>query len=234
MRVLTLAVAFLLGLTAAAQAGNDAVALNYLAPGEVDLSRVLPGPPKPNSMAERRDLAISLAYRRRRTPAMISLARADQDRSVFRFGVIFGDGFSPARLPKTAVFFDRVLADERSVGAQAKGFWQRPRPFVASKLITPCVDEPPSDSYPSNHATTGMLYAEILAKIAPEQRRRVFVRADQYARNRVLCGVHYQSDIEAGERAGAVEARAMFKSPAFRRDFAEARMEIRAALFAKH
>jgi acid phosphatase (class A) len=207
--------------------------LHYLRPGEVDLAKILPPPPKPDSSAQRRDLAISLAYQERRTPAMTALAQADQDRSIFRFGVIFGDRFTKERLPKAAALFEKALDDERIVGAEAKTFWSRPRPFVASQLIHPCVDEPPTDSYPSNHATTGMLYAEILARMLPEQRGRILARAGQYGKNRVICGVHYQTDVEAGERAGAVEARAMFRNTDFRRDFAAARVEIRKALLAR-
>jgi acid phosphatase (class A) len=78
-----------------------------------------------------------------------------------------------------------------------------------------------------------MLYAQILVSMLPEQRRRIFARANQYAQNRVICGVHYESDIEAGARAGAIEARAMFKSSDFRRDFAAARAEIRGALLSQ-
>lgn len=230
-RILALAATLALAVAQPAAADFSASpSLRYLRPGEIDLARILPPPPKPDSRAERRDLAISLAWQRNRTPAMIDLARADQNRSVFRFGVIFGGGFSKAQLPKTAALFDGVLGDERIVGAEAKTYWRRPRPFAASNLIQPCVDEPPTGSYPSNHATTAMLYAEILARMLPEQRRRIFARARQYARNRVICGVHYQTDIEAGERAGVAEARAMFKSADFRRDFAAARREIRAAL----
>ncbi|HLJ72618.1 MAG TPA: phosphatase PAP2 family protein [Roseiarcus sp.] len=232
-RILALAATLALAVAQPAAAADFSASpslLRYLRPGEIDLARILPPPPKPDSRADRRDLAISLAWQRSRTPAMIDLARADQDRSVFRFGVIFGGGFSKAQLPKTAAFFDAVLSDERIVGAEAKTYWRRPRPFAASNLIRPCVDEPPTGSYPSNHATTAMLYAEILARMLPERRRRIFARARQYARNRVICGVHYQTDIEAGERAGVAEARAMFKSADFRRDFAAARREIRAAL----
>jgi acid phosphatase (class A) len=75
-----------------------------------------------------------------------------------------------------------------------------------------------------------MLYAQILVRMLPEERARIFGRAAQYAKDRVICGVHYESDIEAGKRAGAIEAQAMLKSSAFQRDFDAARAEIRAAL----
>jgi acid phosphatase (class A) len=235
LRIAILAAALVLALPLAAFGDEEGAhgTPHYLRPGEVDLAKILPPPPKPDSPAQRRDLAVSLAWQERRTPAMVALAQADQDRSIFRFGVIFGDRFSKERLPKVAALFAKALDDERNVGGKAKTFWSRARPFVASKLIRPCVVEPPTDSYPSNHAATGALYAEILVRMLPEQRGRIRARADQYGRNRVICGVHYKTDVEAGEHAGAVEARAMFQNADFRRDFAAARIEIRRALLAR-
>ncbi|HEV3045369.1 MAG TPA: phosphatase PAP2 family protein [Roseiarcus sp.] len=235
LRIAILVAALVLALPPIAFADEEGAhgTLHYLRPGEVDLAKILPPPPKPDSPAQRRDLAVSLAWQERRTPAMVALAQADQDRSIFRFGVIFGDRFTKERLPKAAALFGKALDDERIVGAEAKTFWSRARPFAASKRIRPCVVEPPTDSYPSNHATTGALYAEILARMLPEQKGRIRARADQYGRNRVICGVHYQTDVEAGERAGALEARAMFQNADFRRDFAAARIEIRKTLLAR-
>lgn len=212
----------------AAQEENHA--LHFLGAGEVDLPKILPAPPRPASKAQQRDMAVSLAWQARRTPEMVALARADSDRSVFRFGAILGASFAKDRLPAAARFFDEVASDERIVGGAAKTYWNRPRPFAASARIHPCVEQAATNSYPSNHATIGMLYAQILARVLPEQRGRILARARQYAEDRVICGVHYESDVEAGKRAGAIEAFAMFRHPAFRREFAEARAEIRRAM----
>jgi acid phosphatase (class A) len=214
----------------AANAGENQRALHFLRPGQVDLTKILPPPPKPGSTAQQRDMAISLAWQARRTSTMEALAQADSDRSVFRFGLILGGSFANDRLPIAARFFDEVAADEAIVGAAAKTYWNRPRPFVTSARIRPCVEQPPTNSYPSNHATIGMLYAQILARMLPEQRLRILARARQYAEDRVICGVHYTSDIEAGKRAGVIEAFAMFRNAAFEREFAAARIEIREAL----
>jgi acid phosphatase (class A) len=224
-----LAASVLLLAPAAAQQEGDA-SLHFLGAGQVELTKILPPPPKPGSKAQQRDMAISLAWQARRTPAMAALAQADADRSVFRFGVIFGDSFTRDRLPLAARFFEDVAQDERIVGAAAKTYWNRPRPFVASALIHPCLEQPPTNSYPSNHAAIGMLYAQILARMMPERRLGILARAQQYSEDRVICGVHYASDIEAGKRAGAIEAFAMFHNAAFRREFDAAKAEILSAL----
>ncbi len=205
-------------------------ALHFLKSQDVDLAKVLPGPPKPGSNAQRKDMAISLAWQRKRTPAMEALAQADSDQSVFRFGTVLGSSFTSERLPVAAHFFEEALEDARVIGEAAKLHWNRPRPFVASALIHPCVAQPPTNSYPSNHATVAMLYAEILARMLPEQRLRLLARARQYAEDRVICGVHYTTDIEAGKRAGAIEAFAMFHNGAFEKEFVAAKAEVRDVL----
>ena len=232
-RLFFFALAACAALSSAAAAQEDSRASpHFLKVGEVDLSKILPEPPKPGSKAQQKDMAISLAWQARRTPAMEALAQADADQSVFRFGAILGASFSKDRLPVSAHFFDEVLDDARTVGAAAKTYWSRPRPFVASASIHPCVAQPPTNSYPSNHATVGMLYAEILARMLPELRLRLLARARQYADDRVICGVHYTSDIEAGKRAGGIEAFAMFHNAEFEKEFAAAKAEVRGALVA--
>lgn len=222
----------MLSFAAAAQQDSPA-SLHFLAAGEVDLPKILSGPPKPQSKAQRKDMAISLAWQAKRTPAMEALADADADQSVFRFGDVLGASFAKERLPVATHFFDEVLDDSRAIGAAAKTYWSRPRPFVASASIRPCVAQPPTNSYPSNHATIGMLYAEILSRMLPELRLRLLARARQYAADRVICGVHYTSDIEAGKRAGAIEAFAMFHNKAFEKEFAAAKAEVRGTLAAR-
>jgi acid phosphatase (class A) len=39
-----------------------------------------------------------------------------------------------------------------------------------------------------------------LSKIVPEKRTEILARAEEYAHNQLVCGVHYPSDIEASRR----------------------------------
>ncbi len=47
-------------------------------------------------------------------------------------------------------------------------------------------------SYPSGHATSAYATAILLAAMVPEKATAIFERADRYAENRVIAGVHYQ------------------------------------------
>src|ERR1700731_1599956 len=91
-----LAVSAMLSFAAAAQEDGPA-SLHFLESGKVDLPKILPGPPKPQSKAQRKDMAISLAWQAKRTPAMEALAKADADQSVFRFGDVLGASFTKER-----------------------------------------------------------------------------------------------------------------------------------------
>ena len=184
----------------------------------------------PGSPADRADLAALLAVQAARTPAMEAAARADAEETVFR--LLGGMGFTldPAALPATASLFARLHADESALVAPAKRRWRRPRPFAASRAVRPCAPRPWSASYPSGHAAFAYAAAETLADILPEWRDAIDARTKAYAYDRVVCGVHYPSDIEAGRLAGLAIVTAMRNDARYRDALAAARPELRHAV----
>jgi len=62
-----------------------------------------------------------------------------------------------------------------------------------------CMAKTRDASYPSGHATIGYLKALALIEMVPEKREDIFARAEDYAHNRMVCGVHYRSDVEASK-----------------------------------
>jgi acid phosphatase (class A) len=77
---------------------------------------------------------------------------------------------------------------------------------------------------------TGYLEAFTLAEIAPEKRAEILARADDYAHSRLVCGVHYPSDVEASRTVAYAVFGYMLATPRFQRDLAVAREEMRAKL----
>lgn len=197
----------------------------------IDLTLLLAPPPVAGSPAARDDLQTVLAVQVARTPAESEAAKADTDRSVFRFTDVLGPGLTPATLPRTASFFKRVeLLDKTSVKA-AKSYWKHPRPSDISGQVHPLSKEKPGDwSYPSGHATFGYNTAVLLANMLPEKRAAIFDRAALYAHHRVVMGVHFPSDVEAGRIAGTAIAAQSLQDPAWQADFVAARDELRKAL----
>ncbi len=197
----------------------------------VELSNLLPPPPAAGSTVDRQDLQAVLAVQRSRTAAEQSAAKADMERSVFRFADVLGPSMQPATLPKTAAFFERVADFDKAEVKDAKRYWRRPRPSVTSGQVHPLSKEKPDDwSYPSGHSTFGYTTAILLANMVPEKRAEIFSRADLYAQHRVVMGVHFPSDVEAGRLAGTVIGAELLRQTDWQADYRAACAELRAAL----
>jgi len=197
----------------------------------IDLTLWLAPPPAAGSPIAIDDLRTVLAVQAARTTAEADAAKADANRSVFRFTDVLGPNLTPATLPFTATFFARVAEIDKASVKLAKSYWQRPRPSVASSEVHPLSVEKPDDwSYPSGHATFGYTVAVLLADIFPEKRAALFERADVYAQHRVVMGVHYPSDVEGGRVAGTLIAAKLVGDPAFRAGLGAVRAELRKAL----
>lgn len=225
-RILRIAVLAFLALASPA-IGAD---LAYLPPDALNLSALLPPPPAQNSAQTQTELAEIHRLQTEATAEERRQAGADVEESPFVYASVMGPGFTRDNLPIAAPFLERALKEEALFVDRAKMVWLRPRPPYVDHTIKTCQKPTPSGAYPSGHAATGYLMAEILAQIVPEKREAIFQRAAQYAHNRILCGVHYASDVEAGKTAGLLIAEALKKNAAFQADLAPARAEIRRAL----
>ncbi|MCW3481410.1 phosphatase PAP2 family protein [Neisseriaceae bacterium JH1-16] len=204
--------------------------LPYVTAKDVDLTRLLAPPPANDSPQTQAELQEVLRVQARRTTEMAAAASADQQEDVFRFANVFGAKFKPENLPVATAFFARVAESEGAVVDPAKDRWQRPRPFLLSSDIKPSVKMSKSGAYPSGHTSLGYLMAVVLGNMVPEKRSEVFARAADYANNRIVGGVHYPSDIQAGRITGTVIAAEMMTRPDFQRDYAAARAEVRQLL----
>jgi acid phosphatase (class A) len=197
----------------------------------LDLVTALPPPPMPGSVAEQHELQIVLDVQAKRTPQDEAAARADTEHSVFRFADVFGNGFQAQALPHTAAFFDRLAKYDKAAIKPVKDYWRHPRPPVLSTQVKPLAQEKADDwGYPSGHATLGYSEAVLLASMVPEQRAAIFARADLYAEHRVVMGVHFPSDIEAGRLAGTIIGAELLHDAEWRADYEAARAELRASL----
>jgi acid phosphatase (class A) len=202
----------------------------YISPAQVDLDQILAPPPAPDSPQGRADLAAVLAAQQHRTPADAASVKADVQLSVFRFADVMGPGFTAERLPFAAEFFARTAADDEAAIEPAKRHFNRKRPFAIDFAVKPVVAAMTYGAYPSGHATFAYAAAILLAIMVPEKAAAIFARADRFAENRVIGGVHYPTDIEAGKIAGSVIDNVMLHDARFRADFAHATAEVRRAL----
>lgn len=200
---------------------------------ELDLAAVLPPPPAVGSLAAQADLETDLQVQASRTPEQAAWARlADKFDPwiLFGYGNLLGLHFTKADLPHLAALFDDLKADASPLVAGAKQRFARPRPFLVDARVRPCAERLTSFSYPSTHSFSAYECAAILADVFPEKRGELFERARRIAWSRVIGGVHFPTDLEAGRRLAEAVIAAERKSQAFRAAIGECRDEASAAL----
>jgi acid phosphatase (class A) len=202
----------------------------FISSKDLDLVQFLPPPPANDSAQTKAELGELLTIQVTRTPDMEARAKADAVEDIWRFSDVMGPKFTAAALPKVTAFFARVVETEGAVVDPAKDVWKRPRPHLYSDLVHPVVPLSKSGAYPSGHATVGTLMGVVLSDMVPEQRAAIMTRAWEFATNRLVGGIHFRSDIEAGRIAGYLIAEKIMERDDFKAEFAAARQELRAAL----
>ncbi len=223
--------AALLALAAAPAAGQS-----YLPKGSgPDATRYLPPPPVLGSPADKLDHAAFRATRRLKDGDRWVLATSDVQSSpaamLADFSCAVGVKLDAANAPTLLALLNRANKDLRSVVDPPKDLYRRKRPFVGTRLpICVPVDDSliASGSYPSGHSTTGWTVALILAELAPDRATEILTRGRVFGESRVVCGVHYPSDIEAGRTNASALVAALHSSPEFRADMDRARAELAA------
>ena len=204
----------------------------YIDAAALNVGLLLPGPPAVGSAVNNAELAELHRIEDARTPEQVAKAKADDgEEDIFIFKTVLGAGFTPEALPLTAALGEHVKNEQSVAGEQLKRYYQRPRPYQTDAGLHPvCALKTVHDSYPSGHSLTGYLEAFTLVELVPERRAAILSRADQYARNREVCGVHYPSDVEASRQAAYMVFGYMLSTPRFQRDLAGAREEMQTKL----
>nr|WP_294559878.1 phosphatase PAP2 family protein [uncultured Rhodopila sp.] len=201
----------------------------FVKPSQFDARQILHTPPDPASSTTKAELAELRRIQDTRTPEALAKARADAaNQTVFLFKTVLGDGFTADKLPETARFFARVASDESFFADVPKDFWKRLRPTALDPAIQPCAPTGGA-SYPSGHSTRGYLFGVVLAAAIPEKHDAILDRAADYAQNRVICGAHFPSDVEAGRLVGISLAAVMLAQSTFRQALQAVQAELRSA-----
>ena len=205
----------------------------FLEPADLDPALVLPPPPADGSDAARAELAELHTIQEARTPERLSQARHDDELEDVRAIADVLPNFDIARLPATAKLFADLRNEDSVAAKRAKAYFGRTRPWAIDGSLTPCdKGDAVKTSYPSGHATMGYAAAGLLAQLVPDRAQLVLARAADYAESRLVCGVHYRRDVNAGAVLGAVLVLKLMEKPAFRAEFDTARAELRAAKIA--
>ncbi len=138
--------------------------------------------------------------------------------------------FDINHLPATKALFNQVYLIQELESEKFKDYFSRERPYISDSTIRPCVATKESanyTSYPSGHATMGFAMGLILAKLIPEKSEIIMNRANLYAENRLICGLHYRSDIIAGQVLGSLIAVQLGQNDKFQDMLKDAKEELR-------
>lgn len=228
---------------AIAQSPAPAPLGGYLSAGDApDTLRILPPPPKPGSEREAGDRAVFAATRALYGHPRWTLATEDANlaQGADFFSCAVGARLDPASTPVLGQILRRVARDTGAVTDPPKNHYQRPRPYTVPGATSAPVCVPKSDaltknpSYPSGHSSLSWTWGLILAELAPDRATEILARARSIGDSRVVCGVHYLSDIEAGRTTGAALVAALHGDAAFRADMERARAELSALRAGPH
>lgn len=205
MRVLLLVMAAALTGCAHVQTAAAPVAARLL--GTVDAAAIIGPPPEagsPRALAE-------LTPPTQPWPAD-RVAQAQRDNAIdpfLAFSAVMGPGFTADAKPATQKLFRMVTMNVGPPIGVAKDRWKRDRPFVAVPTWPTCINPDDrlraSGSYPSGHSALGWSWALALAQAAPAKADAILTRGREYGDSRVVCGVHFPSDVEAGRTLAAAE-----------------------------
>jgi len=213
---------------------RDALAESgYLAGHEVDFHEVLQGPPAADSPWDRSDQQLVEAYQKA-DEARFQSAKLDQEELYPRFAEAFGHPIDKSTTPALVALLDRALLDVNATASAAKNYFHRERPFQRLKLqrvcskaaaVMPAAYAMRDPSYPSGHSTHGWTVAMILARVAPDRAQALMTRAQEYEESRLVCGMHFPTDVEAGQEVAIAVVSHLDASTEFQTDLARARKE---------
>ena len=149
------------------------------------------------------------------------------------FSCTLGIPITESDTPHIYMLLRRTLADAGLSTYTAKNHYQRQRPFMLNNapICTPAEEEQlrKDGSYPSGHTAIGWAWALILTEIAPDRADAILARGRAFGESRVVCNVHWHSDVIQGRFMGAAAVARLHADPAFRAELEAAKNEVSAA-----
>lgn len=216
-----------------APAPAPARAPGFLSPQELpDTLKLIPPPPQPGSAEEAADRAawqdtrkLAGAPRWEQAIADVALRTPDAYRS---WSCAADVKISAETTPRTVQLMQRVLSDAGLSAYPPKNHYKRVRPMTGNDLPA-CVTRESlgaDPSYPSGHASVGWAWALVLSELRPERADALLQRGHDFGESRIVCGVHYPSDVQSGRLIGAAVVARLHADEEFQAAMAESKAEL--------
>jgi acid phosphatase (class A) len=199
----------------------------------VDGAALIGPPPAPDSPSGRADRAAYDDSRALAGSAAWKQAIIDDSlvspTGIRSFSCAVGTAIGPDETPVLARLMSRMARDTSAVARAGKLKYQRPRPAMGNDQPICLAREAwlgEDPSYPSGSGAVGWAWSLVLAELSPTRAQPILARGLEIGDGRVICGVHYPSDIQAGRLIGAAVVSRLHADAAFKADLEAARAEI--------
>lgn len=149
------------------------------------------------------------------------------------FSCALGIRITEKETPHLYLLMRRVMIDAIWGTNPVKFKYKRGRPFVKNKkpICSPNDKEllRENPSYPSGHASYGWAIALILSEIDNVHANQILARGRSFGDSRVVCNVHWQSDVQEGRLLGAAVVTRLHTNADFHEDLVAAKKEVAVA-----
>ncbi len=197
---------------------------------------LLPVPPSAGSAAFAYDEEVSQKSLSLRGSPRWTLANEDANtmfpQAAGTFSCALNAPITERDTPHLYLLLRRVMMDASSSTDHAKKHYSRTRPFAVNKGPVCPTDEGKSylkgGSYPSGHTSYGWAWALVLTEIAPEQTDAILARGRAFGESRIICNVHWPSDVNEGRTMGAATVARLHADATFVADLEAAKAELAA------
>jgi acid phosphatase (class A) len=204
----------------------------------LDSAALLPPPPAVGSAAEALDQEIArLSLALRDTPRW-KLAAMDADLkfpwAAGDYSCALGTAITEQDTPRLYTMLRRIMIDAGAATGAAKNKYMHARPFMLDSQPTCSSPEDEAalrknGSYPSGHTSIGAAWALTLAEAAPDRADAILARGRAFGDSRIVCNVHWNSDVIEGWFTGTATVARLHSAPEFLADLQAAKAEIAAA-----
>ena len=214
---------------------HPGILAGYLSEEEYPNSlELLPPPPTNGSAAYLHDVEISEKHTSLTDTARIELAQRDAiltfPEAFDAFNIILNIPISQDKTPNLYMLLRRSLADAGLATYAAKNNYSRARPFMVNNLpeldFSSEIDLRKDGSYPSGHTAIGWAWALILTEVYPNQTDEIIERGRQFGVSRMICNVHWNTDVEAGRFIGSAAVAKLHANKQFLIDLEAAKKEV--------
>jgi len=194
---------------------------------------LLPPPPEKGSKAfalDEAEMKASLDIRGSRWSQAVVDADLSFPNAAGTFSCALGVPITEKDTPHLYALLYRTSKDASEGMSATKEHYRRARPFAMNgkPVCTPAAEQDlrRNGSYPSGHTAAGWVWALVLAEISPDRRTPSRVGGWRPGESRIVCNVHWYSDVVQGRTlASAVVAR-LHAETAFRDELRAAQAEL--------